>query len=85
MFITDNRSLFHWWWKENLVKHQKVSKYYENDFSYGLENSSFVIFLFLFKVPKTVRYRFTRITHRCIYWGLEALTLSLLGMSRCSF
>ena len=30
MFTSNNRALFHWWWKENLVKHQKVSKYYEN-------------------------------------------------------
>ena len=29
MFITNNRALFHFSWKENLVKHQKVSKYYE--------------------------------------------------------
>ena len=29
MFITNNCTLFHLWWKENLVKHQKVSKYYE--------------------------------------------------------
>ena len=33
MFISNNSSLFHLWRKENLVKHQKVSKYYENDFS----------------------------------------------------
>ena len=31
MFISDNRKSFHLWWKENLVKHQKVSKYYKND------------------------------------------------------
>ena len=30
MFISNNRS-FHLWWNENLVKHQNVSKYYEND------------------------------------------------------
>ena len=30
-FISNNRELFHLWWKENLVNHQKVSKYYEND------------------------------------------------------
>ena len=29
MFITNNRALFQLGWKENLVKHQKVSKYYE--------------------------------------------------------
>ena len=31
MFISNNRALFHLWWKENLVKHQNVWKYYEND------------------------------------------------------
>ena len=29
MFIANNRDSFHLWWKENLVKHQKVSKYYD--------------------------------------------------------
>ena len=33
VFISNNRASFHLWWKENLVKHQKVSKYYENDCS----------------------------------------------------
>ena len=31
MFISNNRTSLHLWWKENLVKRQKVSKYYEND------------------------------------------------------
>ena len=30
MFISNNRASFHLWWKENLLKHQKVSKYYES-------------------------------------------------------
>ena len=29
MFISNNRSSFHFWWKENFVKHQQVSRYYE--------------------------------------------------------
>ena len=29
MFITKYRTSFHLWWKEKLVKHRKVSKYYE--------------------------------------------------------
>ena len=29
MFISNNRTSFELRWKENLVKHQKVSKYYE--------------------------------------------------------
>ena len=31
MFISNSRTIFHLWWKENLVKHEKVSKYYEDD------------------------------------------------------
>ena len=31
MFISNNRRSFHLWGKENLVKHQEVSKYYENN------------------------------------------------------
>ena len=31
MFITNKRASFHLRRKENVVKHQKVSKYYEND------------------------------------------------------
>ena len=30
MFKSNNRPSFHLWWKENLVKHQQVSKYYAN-------------------------------------------------------
>ena len=32
MFISNNRASFHLWGNEKLVKHQKVSKYYENDY-----------------------------------------------------
>ena len=30
-FITNNHASIHLWWKENLLNHQKVSKYYEHD------------------------------------------------------
>ena len=33
MFISNNCPSFHMWWKESLVKHQKVSKYYAIDCS----------------------------------------------------
>ena len=33
MFVSNNQASFHLWWKEKLVKHQNVSKYYENDSS----------------------------------------------------
>ena len=31
IFITNNYNSFHLWWKENLVKHQIVWKYYDQD------------------------------------------------------
>ena len=31
MFISNNCPSFHLWWKENLVKHWKVSKYYKTN------------------------------------------------------
>ena len=33
MFITNNHSSFHFWWKKNLVKNQNFSKYYDQDSS----------------------------------------------------
>ena len=33
MFISNNLASFRLWWNENLVKHQKLSKYYESDCS----------------------------------------------------
>ena len=33
MFLSNNGPSFHLWWKENLVKHREVSKYYETDCS----------------------------------------------------
>ena len=31
LFITNDHASFHFWWKENLLNHQKLSKYYEHD------------------------------------------------------
>ena len=31
IFITNNHALCYLWWKENLIRHQKVSQYYEHD------------------------------------------------------
>ena len=36
MFISYNRTSFHLRWKENLVEHRKVSKYYETGFRYWI-------------------------------------------------
>ena len=34
MFISNNRASFHLWRRESLLKHQRVSKYYESDCNY---------------------------------------------------
>ena len=31
MFINNNHASFHFWWKENSVMYQKISKYYIHD------------------------------------------------------
>ena len=46
MFLSNNRVSFHLCWKKNLVKHQRVSKYYEND----------CLLLFYFLVLRERRY-----------------------------
>ena len=33
ILISNNHTSFHLWWNENVVKHPKVSKYYETDCS----------------------------------------------------
>ena len=35
IFISINRASFHLWWKKNLLKHQKGSKYFESGCRFG--------------------------------------------------
>ena len=49
-FITNNHALFHMWWKENLLNHQKASKYYGYDCRYGLRS----IFCFKSKLLESI-------------------------------
>ena len=49
MFLSNNGPSFHLWWKENLVKHWEVSKYYETDCrlkSFLLSNTLYVTLTF---------------------------------------
>ena len=48
MFISNNHPLFNLWWNKNLVKHRKVSKYYE---TYCLHDFIF-LFMFLLTIKK---------------------------------
>ena len=47
MFVTNNLTSLHLWLNENLVKHQKVSKYYDYDCLQNL----FFLFMSLLIVP----------------------------------
>ena len=47
MFISNNRALFQLWRKETLLKHQKVSNYYEN----GCLESRLLLKMFLLTAP----------------------------------
>ena len=40
MFITNNYDSFHLWWHENFVKHQTISKYYDQDCSIGFNDQT---------------------------------------------
>ena len=42
IYIRNNRTSFHLWWKENLVKYRKVSKYYETDCSSNFHNHELI-------------------------------------------
>ena len=55
MFLSNNGPSFHLWWKENLVKHREVSKYYETD---CLQNFILLFMLLLTtKFVKTIIFR----------------------------
>ena len=44
MFLSKNRLSVHLWWKENLVKHWKISEYYKTD---GLKNFPLLFIFFI--------------------------------------
>ena len=50
MFLGNNCTSFHLWLKENLIRHQKVLKYYEND----CRSNNRAKFRNKFKICKTV-------------------------------
>ena len=47
MFISNNCASFHLWGKGNLLKHEKVSKYYES----GCMKNLLLLFMFLLTAP----------------------------------
>ena len=57
IFITNNHDSFQLWWKKNLAKHQKVSKYYGRDCTYTKALFPTFLFLILYKVkPNYIIY-----------------------------
>ena len=58
-FITNNLVSFHLWWKENLVKYQKVSKFYENDCSYHInDNNGGILEMINFKTTIKLKHHY---------------------------
>ena len=47
IYISNNRALFHFWGKQNLLKHQKVPKYYET----GCLKNLLLLFMSLLTAP----------------------------------
>ena len=70
MFFTNNYALFHLWLKESLVKHQRVSKYYDYDFLHN-----FVVVVVVVVVARIVKSShifagiyFTFLKNAELYW-----------------
>ena len=47
IFISINQASFHLWWKENLVKHHDIPKYYENDWKLTGFTSKDIMMIFV--------------------------------------
>ena len=67
MFFTNNYALFHLWLKESLVKHQRVSKYYDYDFLHN-----FVVVVVVARIVKSSHIfagiYFTFVKNAELYW-----------------
>ena len=55
ILISNNRPSFHLWWKENLVKLQQISKYYEKD----------CLHIFLLLLMSWLKTKFVKKSHIC--------------------
>ena len=82
MFISNNRKWFHLWWKKDLLKHQRVSKHYENDCSmiFNLKNYIKHIFDVPFQfrgsdlqqiIPLRSIYNNSQIWYNLLNWNLS--------------
>ena len=82
MFITNNRALYHLWWKKYLLKNQKVSKYYENDSGFTKLGLMVAQFDWLLPVKSqdpliTCSYKITWQAVIIIFWFHSAFSISL--------
>ena len=75
MFISNNCTSFHLWWKVYLVKHHKVSKYYENGCSTVLCLSNIN---FTFSMQLWLVFTLFRLRSLCSLWcGWKCLSIAL--------
>ena len=54
IFISYNRASFHLWWKKNLIKYQKVSKYYESNCRYVYVSNGIYLIIFWCRIHQTL-------------------------------
>ena len=78
MFISNNRASFHLWWIENLVKYQKVSKYYENDCG---QTSAIELFT---KMVKSVNYLIIELIQLLVKFQTSMVLCSRFIMDKSS-
>ena len=79
VFISNNRVSFYLWWKKNLLKHQKVSKYYES----GCSNNQLVPSVYCKEIFSGVFTNFESFMPVAYKFGL-AYTLLHCWFSICS-
>ena len=80
MFITNNHESFHLWWKKNLVEHEKVSKYYDQDCR------KLIFERFLLKLATESTYifqsQFYKQTDGCAMGGPLSVTFSKIYLTK---
>ena len=84
MFITKNRALFHFQWRRNLLQHQKVSKYYENNRRFLIVSVGYILLPqdFHFKSPSNLFWLDLEITIP-VFVKLSGISFLFNQLTRC--
>ena len=79
---SNNRASFHLWGKGNLVKHQKVSKYYENDYRsiYVVSMWFYFCFVFIFIMINSIISWIQTCLFFCLFFRICPVLLDIKWM-----